>query len=50
MAVGWMAGSMLAQDARAPIESDWAEMDLKAGAYHYVGNVRVDVPGMAVTF
>ncbi len=46
MAVGWMAGSLLAQDARAPIESDWAEMDLKGGAYHYVGNVRVNVPGL----
>ena len=39
-------GFLLGQDARAPIESDWAEMDLKAGAYHYVGNVRVNVPGM----
>jgi len=39
-------GWLLAQEARAPIESDWAEMDLKAGAYHYVGNVRVDVPGL----
>lgn len=43
MAVGILA---MAEDARAPIESDWAEMDLKAGAYHYVGNVRVDVPGL----
>lgn len=37
---------MQAQEARAPITSDWAEMDLKLGVYHYSGNVTVDVPGM----
>ena len=51
--LNWVAGlglafsPLLAQEARAPIESDWAEMDLKAGVYHYSGNVRVDVPGSA---
>jgi lipopolysaccharide transport protein LptA len=50
--LNWVAGlglafsPLLAQEARAPIESDWAEMDLKAGVYHYSGNVRVDVPGL----
>lgn len=42
---GAVALTALAQEVRAPIESDWGEMDLRLGAYHYVGNVRVQVPG-----
>jgi len=43
---GILATVMMAQDARVPIESKSFEIDYGVGAYHYMGDVRLDVPGL----
>jgi lipopolysaccharide transport protein LptA len=43
---GLLAGRLVAQDARIPIVSDSFEIDYGIGAYHYIGSVILDVPGL----